>query len=93
MSLLLIKVSKFGGSLAFTLAQREDAEQECSAAVNTKKKAKIARLRARNLLEHLRDFKTETLQFRVDEKGLFPNNQTENDLRMTKMQQKTSDCF
>ncbi|WP_139198358.1 IS66 family transposase, partial [Syntrophus gentianae] len=58
-----------------------------------KKKGKTARSKARNLLERLRDYENETLRFVVDYNVPFSNNQAENDLRMTKVQQKISGCF
>ena len=72
----------------------QEADKECPAPVKTdKKKGKTARYTARNLMERLRDFETETLRFMVDEKVPFSNNQAENDLRMIKVQQKISGCF
>jgi transposase len=72
----------------------QEADQECPAPVKAdKKKGKTARSRARNLLERLRGFETGTLRFMVDEKVPFSNNHAENDLRMTKVQQKISGCF
>jgi transposase len=70
-----------------------EAEQECPPPDETKKRGKTARSKARNLLERLRDFESETLRFMVDPNVPFSNNQAENDLRMTKVQQKISGCF
>jgi transposase len=55
-----------------------------------KRKGRTKRSTARNLLERLRDFENETLRFA---NVPFSNNQAENDLRMTKVQQKISGCF
>ena len=49
--------------------------------------------KARNLLERLRDFEQDVLRFMEVENVPFTNNQGENDLRMTKVQQKISGCF
>jgi transposase len=72
-----------------------EAELECPPpdVAEKKKRGKTARSKARNLLERLRNFENETLRFMDDEKVPFSNNQAENDLRMTKVQQKISGCF
>ena len=58
-----------------------------------KKPGKLARSKERNLLERLRDFERETLLFMTNAEVPFTNNRGENDLRMTKVQQKVSGCF
>lgn len=57
------------------------------------KRGRVAKSKARNLLERLREFEAETLRFMTDKRVPFTNNQGENDLRMTKVQQKISGCF
>jgi len=49
--------------------------------------------KSRNLLERLIHYKTDVLRFMTREDIPFTNNQGENDLRMTKVQQKISGCF
>jgi transposase len=72
----------------------EEAEKECPAPDETKKtRGRIPRSKARNLLERLRDFEDDVLRFMEDKDVPFSNNQAENDLRMTKVQQKISGCF
>ena len=45
------------------------------------------------MLERLRDYETETLRFLTEPDVPFTNNPGENDIRMTKVQQKISGCF
>src|SRR5207247_10384180 len=71
------------------------ADRECPArpAKHPETNRRAAQSKSRNLLERLRDFETETLRFMTDPLVPFTNNQCENDLRMTKVQQKISGCF
>lgn len=57
------------------------------------KRGRVKKTKSRNLLERLRDYETETLRFVHEPDVPFTNNQGENDLRMTKVQQKVSGCF
>ena len=57
------------------------------------KRGRLKRSKARNLLERLRDCEQDVLRFMEVEDVPFTNNQGENDLRMTKVQQKISGCF
>lgn len=94
-----------GGSLSAQQAQEyrqlyrqvlEKGSIECPEPVRPKKKGKRGRIKkskSRNLLERLRDFENDTLRFMTDERVTFTNNRGENDIRMTKVQQKISGCF
>ena len=98
-------VEEAGGCLAPDGAQRwrrryrrllEKADIECPPPDESQRKGKPGRLKrskARNLLERLRDFESDVLRFMTEENVPFTNNQGENDLRMTKVQQKISGCF
>lgn len=54
---------------------------------------RIKKSKSRNLLEKLRQYQEDVLRFIGDKNVPFTNNQGENDLRMTKVQQKISGCF
>jgi transposase len=74
----------------------EEAEKECPPPDESQRKGRRGRLprsKARNLLERLRDFEAEVLRFMENEEVPFSNNLAENDIRMTKVQQKISGCF
>jgi transposase len=58
-----------------------------------KKRGKVAKTKDRNLLERLRNYEDDVLRFMVVSYVPFTNNCGENDLRMTKVQQKISGCF
>jgi len=57
------------------------------------KRGRQKKPRCLNLLERLRDFEDDVLRFMSVKVVPFTNNQAENDLRMTKVQQKISGCF
>lgn len=74
----------------------EDANKECPAPTTARKPGQRGRLKkskSRNLLERLINFKDDVLRFMNNIDVPFTNNQGENDLRMTKVQQKISGCF
>ena len=74
----------------------EEADGECPAPDESQRngrRGKLARSKSRNLLERLRDFESDVLRFMVEDEVPFSNNLAENDLRMTKVQQKISGCF
>ena len=72
------------------------ADNECPAPNEAQRKGsrgKLPRSKARNLLERLRDYENDVLRFMDEAEVPFSNNQAENDIRMTKVQQKISGCF
>jgi len=74
----------------------KQGEIECPEPSRPQKKGKrgrIKRSKSRNLLERLRDFEQDALRFMDNELVAFTNNLGENDIRMTKVQQKISGCF
>lgn len=73
-----------------------DAEVECPPPKDNRKKGQRGRIKkskSRNLLERLIAYVDDVLRFMTDINVPFTNNQGENDLRMTKVQQKISGCF
>ncbi len=106
---LLLKINKAvdkkGGRLPSKSAQTfrnqyrailKKAQSECPPPDESQrdgKRGKLKRSKSRNLLERLTDFENETLLF-IDKQDVpFTNNRGENDIRMTKVQQKISGCF
>ena len=59
----------------------------------SRKRGREKKSKERNLLERLRDFENDVLRFMVEVDVPFTNNRGENDIRMTKVQQKISGCF
>ena len=57
------------------------------------KRGRMKRSKSRNLLERLISFEDDVLRFMTAVSVPFTNNLAENDLRMTKVQQKISGCF
>jgi transposase len=73
-----------------------NADDECPPPDEAKRKGKrgrIKRTRARNLLERLIEYEDDVLRFMYNQIVPFTNNLCENDIRMTKVQQKISGCF
>jgi len=73
-----------------------EADTECPPPDESRRKGQRGRLKrskSRNLLERLMDYEDDVLRFMDVPDVPFTNNQGENDLRMTKVQQKISGCF
>ncbi len=57
------------------------------------KRGRLKRSKSRNLLERLNNYPDDVLRFMREIDVPFTNNPGENDIRMTKVQQKISGCF
>jgi len=102
---LNLRVNEASGALKAQESQKyrlkyrallKQGEIECPEPSRPNKKAKRGRIKkskSRNLLERLRDYEQDTLRFMDNENVPFSNNLGENDIRMTKVQQKISGCF
>lgn len=102
---LNVTVDKAGGCLPKKQAGQyrkqyrklvSEAELECPPPEIKREKGQRGRMKkskSRNLLERLINRENEVLRFMENKVVPFTNNQGENDLRMTKVQQKISGCF
>ena len=74
--------------------QKAEAESPPPDETNRKeRRGRVKRTKARNLLERLREYEGDVLRFMDNKNVPFTNNVAENDIRMTKVQQKISGCF
>ena len=97
------KVEKAGGKFSKKKSQyyrkryREllsEGESSCPPPQKiAEKRGRPKKTKSRNLLERLIDYEDDVLRFMDDIDVPFTNNLGENDLRMTKVQQKISGCF
>ncbi|GAB64057.1 conserved hypothetical protein [Candidatus Jettenia caeni] len=77
-----------------SILQNAEAESPPPDETNRKgKRGRVRRTKARNLLERLREYEGDVLRFMDNKNVPFTNNLAENDIRMTKVQQKISGCF
>ena len=71
-----------------------EGEKMCPAPIRERgQKGRLKKSKSRNLLERFITYENDVLRFMTDINVPFTNNQGENDLRMTKVQQKISGCF
>lgn len=68
-------------------------DKECPAQEENGKRGRTKQTKSRNLLDRLQDYEDDVLRFMKEPIVPFTNNTAENDLRMTKVQQKISGCF
>lgn len=97
------KTQDAGGALDKTTADNyrqryreilKNGEPECPPPKRKKgQKGRLKKSKSRNLLERLQKYENDALRFMENDFVPFTNNLGENDLRMTKVQQKISGCF
>lgn len=106
MQLLLLEIneSKKNKGFIFELESQEyrkryqdilaKAKEECPMPEKEKhKRGRVKKSKSRNLLERFINYENDVLRFMEDALVPFTNNLSENDIRMTKVQQKISGCF
>ena len=90
--LQLVKIEKYRLKYAEVI---KNANIECPPVVREEKgkRGRIKQSKSRNLLERFINYEDDILRFMEKKIIPFTNNQAENDIRMTKVQQKISGCF
>jgi len=83
-------VMTIGNPITVTLSPMHYAMRTIS---GKPKRGRVKRSKARNLLERLINYEDDVLRFMENPLVPFTNNLGENDIRMTKVQQKISGCF
>jgi transposase len=78
---------------AIIAAGKKECPLPAPVADGKRKRGRIKKSTSRNLLDRLSDFINDTLRFMDNVDVPFTNNLAENNLRMTKVQQKISGCF
>lgn len=84
------RIVKRGTELNPERTERRVVEGRCSGKMG---RGRIGQTEARKLVARLEQYRAEVLRFMTDFQVPFDNNQAERDLRMVKLQQKTSGCF
>jgi len=86
-------IEKYRKSYRRILGQGDNESPPPKESERKNKRGRLKKSKSRNLLERLRDYEDDVLRFMADAAVPFTNNLGENDIRMTKVQQKISGCF